>query len=190
MDWHFSILMQFGQDFYQNCPFTDSLHRLSSRFARTSFVPLEKIDNLSQEIVTKKDLPSVDSNTAFLKVSVESNKYHKYIYQISLLVNFVSRNVYTFIKQDWKYARTIETQYKCGSEERVKNVSRMSNYVWRKLMMTLTCQKIFHYDLCTWRKLLKYDRFTLDHLPIWLLNILDLYSTYSGSSGSSHYASL
>ena len=33
--------IQFRHRFDQKCPFTDSLHRLVSRFARTSSVPLE-----------------------------------------------------------------------------------------------------------------------------------------------------
>ena len=35
------LKIQFRHIFDQNCSFTDSLHRLSSRFARTSSVPLE-----------------------------------------------------------------------------------------------------------------------------------------------------
>ena len=36
------LKVQFRHRFDQKCPFTDSLHRLNSRFARTSSVPLEK----------------------------------------------------------------------------------------------------------------------------------------------------
>ena len=36
------LKIQFRHRFHQKCPFTDSLHRLGSRFARTSSVPLEK----------------------------------------------------------------------------------------------------------------------------------------------------
>ena len=35
------LKIQFRHRFDQKCPFTDSLHRLGSRFARTSSVPLE-----------------------------------------------------------------------------------------------------------------------------------------------------
>ena len=35
------LKIQFSHRFDQKCPFTDSLHRLSSRFARTSSVPFE-----------------------------------------------------------------------------------------------------------------------------------------------------
>ena len=36
------LKIQFRHKFDQKCPFTDSLHRLGSRFARTSSVPLEE----------------------------------------------------------------------------------------------------------------------------------------------------
>ena len=40
------LKIQFRHRFDQKCPFTDSFHRLASRFARTLSVPLEKIFNL------------------------------------------------------------------------------------------------------------------------------------------------
>ena len=39
---HVHLKIQFRHRFDQKCPFTDSLHRLGSCFARTSSVPLEK----------------------------------------------------------------------------------------------------------------------------------------------------
>jgi len=38
------LKIQFRHRFDQKCPFTDSLHRLGSRFAQTSSVPLEKVE--------------------------------------------------------------------------------------------------------------------------------------------------
>ena len=46
--------IQFRHIFDQKCSFTDSLNRLGSRFARTSFVPLEIISENIFEI--KKDI--------------------------------------------------------------------------------------------------------------------------------------
>ena len=53
------LKIQFRHRFDQKCPFTDSLHRLGSRFARTSSVPLEMKQKTSFSTFSLGLFPSV-----------------------------------------------------------------------------------------------------------------------------------